>query len=126
MGSLLFLAFTFKDQMSIIKGDSLSYSVAAASIIAKVTRDKLMNFYGKIYPRYNFTQNKGYATPDHIEAIKKFGRCEIHRKSFRLQFEKDPQMHLDHDLFYHNHIHLRSSLYHVYREFSFGTGKNKK
>lgn len=86
--------FDSKNQMSIIKGDSLSYSIAAASILAKVTRDKLMNFYGRIYPQYNFGSNKGYATPDHIEAIRKFGRCQIHRKSFRLQFEKDPQLHL--------------------------------
>lgn len=87
--------FGIKEQMSIIKGDSLSYSIAAASIIAKVTRDKIMNFYDKIYPVYNFAQNKGYATPEHIEAIKKFGRCDIHRKSFKLQFEKDPQMHFE-------------------------------
>lgn len=84
-----------KEQMSIIRGDSLSYSIAAASIIAKVTRDKIMNFYDKIYPVYGFAKNKGYATHEHIEAIKKFGRCDIHRKSFRLQFEKDPQMHLE-------------------------------
>lgn len=84
-----------KEQMSIIRGDGLSHSIAAASIIAKVTRDKLMNFYDKIYPVYGFAKNKGYATPEHIEAIKKFGRCTIHRKSFRLQFEKDPQMHLE-------------------------------
>ncbi len=87
--------FDTRNQMSIIKGDSLSYSIAAASIIAKVTRDKLMNFYGRIYPEYNFAQNKGYATPDHIEAIKKYGRCQIHRNSFRLKFEKDPQLHFE-------------------------------
>ncbi len=82
-------------QLSIIKGDSLSYSIAAASILAKVTRDKIMNFYDRIYPQYNFVSNKGYATPDHIEAIKKFGRCQIHRKSFRLKFEKDSQLHFE-------------------------------
>jgi ribonuclease HII len=87
--------FDTKDQTAIIKGDSLSYSIAAASILAKVTRDKLMNFYHRIYPEYNFLENKGYATPEHIEAIKKYGRCPIHRKSFRLAFEKDPQMHFD-------------------------------
>jgi len=85
--------FSTQDQMSIIKGDSLSYSIAAASILAKVTRDKLMNFYGRIYPQYNFTVNKGYATPEHIEAIKRYGRCQIHRMSFMLKFEKDPQLH---------------------------------
>ena len=87
--------FATKEQMSIIKGDSLSYSIAAASIIAKVTRDKIMNFYDKKYPMYGFCHNKGYATADHIEAIKKHGRCEIHRKTFRLQFEKDTQLYLD-------------------------------
>ncbi|MBU4485785.1 MAG: ribonuclease HII [Candidatus Delongbacteria bacterium] len=87
--------FETNEQMSIIKGDSLSYSVAAASIIAKVTRDKIMNFYDKIYPNYGFNHNKGYATAGHIEAIKALGRCDIHRKSFRLQFEKNPQMHLE-------------------------------
>ncbi|MFO7810678.1 MAG: ribonuclease HII, partial [Candidatus Delongbacteria bacterium] len=55
-------------QSSIIKGDSLSYSIAAASILAKVTRDKIMNFYDKIYPVYGFARNKGYATPEHIQA----------------------------------------------------------
>ncbi len=86
--------FSTPDQMSIIKGDSLSYSIAAASILAKVTRDKIMNFYGRIYPQYNFQVNKGYATPEHIEAIKKYGRCQIHRMSFMLKLEKDPQLHL--------------------------------
>ncbi|MFA6652816.1 MAG: ribonuclease HII [Candidatus Delongbacteria bacterium] len=85
--------FDKKEQMSIIKGDSLSYSIAAASILAKVTRDKLMNFYGRLYPEYNFTVNKGYATPEHIGAIKDHGRCQIHRMSFMLKFEKDPQLH---------------------------------
>ncbi|HQO08963.1 MAG TPA: ribonuclease HII [Clostridiales bacterium] len=87
--------FDTKNQSAIIKGDSLSYSIAAASIIAKVTRDKLMNFYDRIYPLYGFAKNKGYATHEHIEAIKKYGRCSIHRKSFRLQFEKDTQLHLE-------------------------------
>jgi ribonuclease HII len=86
--------FETQDQLSIIRGDSLSHSIAAASILAKVTRDKIMNFYGRIYPQYNFGENKGYATPDHIEAIRKYGRCQIHRKSFRLKFEKDPQLHM--------------------------------
>jgi ribonuclease HII len=87
--------FDTDEQTAIIKGDSLSYSIAAASILAKVTRDKIMNFYHRIYPQYNFLENKGYATPEHIEAIKKYGRCAIHRKSFRLAFEKDPQMHFE-------------------------------
>ncbi len=82
-------------QKSIVKGDSLSYSVAAASVLAKVTRDKIMNFYDRIYPEYGFACNKGYATPDHIEAIRKYGRCAIHRKSFKLRFEKDAQLRFD-------------------------------
>jgi ribonuclease HII len=82
-------------QRSIIKGDSLSYSIAAASILAKVTRDKIMNFYDRIYPQYGFFHNKGYATPDHIEAIEKYGRCPIHRKTFRLQKEKDIQLRIE-------------------------------
>ena len=87
--------FDSTNQRSIIKGDSLSYSIAAASILAKVTRDKIMNFYDRIYPQYGFYHNKGYATPDHIEAIGKFGRCPIHRKSFRLHNEKDTQLRIE-------------------------------
>jgi len=67
---------------SIIKGDALSYSIAAASILAKVTRDRLMVDYDKIYPNYNFKQHKGYCTKLHVENIKKFGICDIHRRSF--------------------------------------------
>jgi ribonuclease HII len=68
----------------IIDGDMKSFTVAAASIIAKVTRDKIMTDYDTQYPAYGFAQHKGYGTPQHIEAIKKFGLCEIHRKSFKL------------------------------------------
>ena len=67
---------------SIIKGDALSYSIAAASIIAKVTRDKIMIKYNEIYPEYDFAKNKGYGTASHIAAIKEYGLCPIHRKSF--------------------------------------------
>lgn len=67
---------------SIIKGDAKSASIAAASIIAKVTRDRLMNEYDKIYPEYGFAQHKGYGTAQHIEALKKYGPCPIHRRSF--------------------------------------------
>ncbi len=70
-------------QISIIKGDSLSLSVAAASILAKVTRDKMMLAYHKEYPHFSFDQNKGYATKTHIEALKTHGPCEIHRMTFR-------------------------------------------
>lgn len=67
---------------SIIKGDALSYSIAAASIIAKVTRDRIMQGYDKIYPQYGFAKHKGYGTANHISAIKEYGLCEIHRRSF--------------------------------------------
>ena len=66
----------------IIKGDAFSLSIAASSIIAKVTRDRMMQEYDKIYPGYNFTKNKGYGTKEHIEAIIKQGPSPIHRRSF--------------------------------------------
>jgi ribonuclease HII len=71
------------EQKNIIKGDSLSYSIACASIIAKVTRDKLMIQYDKIFPDYGFCKHKGYGTKKHLEVIKKSYACPIHRKSFR-------------------------------------------
>lgn len=67
---------------SIIKGDALSYSIAAASIIAKVARDRLMMDFDKIYPQYEFKQHKGYCTKMHVERLIKYGACDIHRKSF--------------------------------------------
>ncbi|MGE1063399.1 ribonuclease HII [Megasphaera paucivorans] len=67
---------------SIIKGDAKSASIAAASIIAKVTRDRLMNEYDKQYPQYGFSEHKGYLTQKHLEAIQQFGPCPIHRRSF--------------------------------------------
>ena len=70
-------------QMSIIKGDAKSASIAAASIIAKVTRDRLMFQYHSAYPQYGFDRHKGYATKFHIESILKHGPCPIHRKTFR-------------------------------------------
>ena len=69
-------------QVGIIKGDARSVSIAAASIIAKVTRDRLMYEYDKQYPEYNFASNKGYGTAEHIAALKKYGPCPIHRKTF--------------------------------------------
>ena len=71
-----------KEQVPIIKGDAKCLSIAAASIIAKVTRDRMMREYDKIYPEYGFAQNKGYGCAAHIEALKKFGPCPIHRNSF--------------------------------------------
>lgn len=69
-------------QVPIIKGDTLSASIAAASIVAKVTRDKMMEEYDDIYPGYYFGENAGYGVPKHVEALKKLGPCPIHRKSF--------------------------------------------
>ncbi|MDD7158078.1 MAG: ribonuclease HII [Firmicutes bacterium] len=71
---------------SIIKGDATSYCIAAASILAKVTRDRIMRKYDKMYPEYGFAKNKGYGTKQHIEAIKKYGLCEIHRRTFVKNF----------------------------------------
>lgn len=68
--------------LSIIKGDAKSASIAAASIIAKVTRDRLMKEYDREYPEYGFAQHKGYGTARHIDAIRKYGICPIHRRSF--------------------------------------------
>lgn len=73
-------------QVPIIKGDSLSLSIAAASILAKVTRDRLLREYDSEYPEYGFAIHKGYGTPQHISAIKKFGICPIHRLSFIKNF----------------------------------------
>ena len=74
-----------KNLQFIVKGDSKIISIAAASIIAKVYRDKTMQNLGKIYKGYNFSKNKGYGTKFHQAAIKKLGLCEIHRRSFNLQ-----------------------------------------
>lgn len=69
-------------QVPIIKGDAKSVSIAAASIVAKVTRDRLMVEYDKVYPGYGFASNKGYGSADHIAALKKLGKTPIHRNSF--------------------------------------------
>ncbi len=67
---------------SIIKGDAKSYSIAAASIIAKVTRDRIMREWDEVYPMYGFAKHKGYGTASHIAAIKEYGLCPLHRRSF--------------------------------------------
>ncbi|MBR3133476.1 MAG: ribonuclease HII [Clostridia bacterium] len=71
---------------SIIKGDAKEYSIAAASIIAKVTRDRIMKEWDEVYPEYGFSGHKGYGTAKHIQAIKEFGPCILHRKSFIKNF----------------------------------------
>lgn len=73
-------------QVPIIKGDAKSISIGAASIVAKVTRDRLMVEYDKVYPVYGFAANKGYGAQMHIEALKKYGPCPIHRKTFITHF----------------------------------------
>ena len=67
---------------SIIKGDAKCYSIAAASIIAKVTRDRIMREWDRVYPEYGFASHKGYGTAKHIAAIKEYGPCPLHRKTF--------------------------------------------
>ena len=71
---------------SIIKGDAKCYNIAAASIIAKVTRDRIMRQWDEIYPQYGFINHKGYGTVKHIEALKEYGPCPIHRRSFIKNF----------------------------------------
>ena len=71
---------------SIIKGDAKCYNIAAASIIAKVTRDRIMREWDEIYPQYGFINHKGYGTAKHIEALKEYGPCPIHRRSFIKNF----------------------------------------
>lgn len=71
---------------SIIKGDATCYSISAASILAKVTRDRIMAQWDEIYPEYGFINHKGYGTAKHIEAIKKYGPCPLHRKTFIKHF----------------------------------------
>ena len=71
---------------SIIKGDAKCYSISCASIIAKVTRDRIMREWDQVYPQYGFIKHKGYGTAAHINAIKEYGPCPIHRKSFIKHF----------------------------------------
>lgn len=73
-------------QQNIVKGDALSYSIGAASILAKVYRDRLMCEYDKIYPQYGFAAHKGYGTAAHEAAIREYGLCEIHRRTFTKKF----------------------------------------
>jgi ribonuclease HII len=70
-------------QRPIIKGDGFSVTIAAASILAKVTRDRLMREYHRRYPRYNFRAHKGYGTPEHLRLLARYGPCAAHRQTFR-------------------------------------------
>lgn len=72
--------------ISVIKGDAKIYSISAASIIAKVTRDRIMKEYDEVYPEYGFAGHKGYGTAKHIQAIKEHGICPLHRKTFTKNF----------------------------------------
>lgn len=84
------------EHLAIIKGDTLSLSIAAASILAKVTRDRLMIEHAKTYPGYGFEKHKGYVTKAHKEALARLGPCPIHRKSFKpVQMAMQEQMSLD-------------------------------
>lgn len=79
-------------QVPIIKGDAKSISIGAASIIAKVTRDRLMTEYDKVFPEYDFAGNKGYGSAAHIEALKKYGPTPIHRRSFIRNFVEEDRI----------------------------------
>lgn len=79
-------------QTAIVKGDARSYSIAAASVLAKVTRDRLMLEYHTRFPAYGFAAHKGYGTARHLEAIEKHGACPIHRRSFAPLKPKEPQL----------------------------------
>ncbi len=69
-------------QEAIVDGDALSHVIAAASIVAKVTRDRIMAAYAALYPQYGFAEHKGYGTPDHLESLRRHGPCPLHRRSF--------------------------------------------
>jgi len=73
-------------EVPIVKGDATSYAIAAASIVAKVTRDRQMREMDALYPQYGFARNKGYGTKEHIEALRKYGPCPLHRRSFISHF----------------------------------------
>jgi ribonuclease HII len=82
-------------QKPLVKGDERSVSVAAASIIAKVSRDRIMEMYHRQFPQYNFLQNKGYGTAEHRKVISRIGLCKIHRRSFHLKDKDRRQTELD-------------------------------
>ena len=79
-------------QTAIVKGDARSYSIAAASVLAKVTRDRLMREFDRQFPGYGFAEHKGYGTARHLAAIEKYGACPIHRKSFAPLKMREPEL----------------------------------
>jgi len=79
-------------QTPLVKGDGRSYSIAAASVLAKVTRDRIMVAADQRWPHYGFAQNKGYPTPDHLAAVAQHGPCEIHRRSFAPLRQPEPDL----------------------------------
>jgi ribonuclease HII len=81
-------------QRPIVKGDGFSVSIAAASIVAKVSRDRLMCDYHRRFPQYNFRSHKGYATPEHLRLLARYGPCEAHRQTFRPVFDTPDEWEL--------------------------------
>jgi ribonuclease HII len=79
-------------QTALVKGDSLSYSIAAASVLAKVTRDRVMREAESRWPGYGFATHKGYPTPEHLEAVARLGPCPIHRLSFAPLRRPEPEL----------------------------------
>jgi ribonuclease HII len=73
---------------NVVDGDAKSFTIAAASIIAKVERDRMMREYDRLFPAYGFSQHKGYGTPQHLRAIRQHGLCDIHRRSFKVNLER--------------------------------------
>ena len=81
----------FENEIAVVKGDAKSINIAAASILAKTYRDRIMDKWDKIYPEYHLSLHKGYPTAEHYEILKKIGPCEIYRKSFKLVKEDEPE-----------------------------------
>ena len=81
----------FENEIAVVKGDAKSINIAAASILTKTYRDRIMDKWDKIYPEYHLSSHKGYPTAEHYEILKKIGPCEIYRKSFKLVKEEEPE-----------------------------------
>jgi len=81
----------FENEIAVVKGDAKSINIAAASILAKTYRDRIMDKWDKIYPEYHLSSHKGYPTAEHYEILRKIGPCEIYRKSFKLVKEEKPE-----------------------------------